>query len=91
MLRLLRLEREFSPLNESRQTTDAKAMEQLTGSPYIPDIYTACGQSMLSEYMANDCLIPKIRKRYLSSVRRLKFATRLNPFENEEQIIDTIS
>ena len=48
-MKTLRLEREFLPEYYELHRRDAVAMERLTSSPYVMDIYGYCGQSALTE------------------------------------------
>ena len=49
VLKTLRIEREFIPEYYELHRRDALAMERLTFSPYVLDIYGYCGQSAINE------------------------------------------
>ena len=53
VLKTQRAEHEFSIRNMDRNRRDAMAMEHLTKSPWILDIYGFCGSSSISEYASN--------------------------------------
>lgn len=50
VLKTLRYEHDFTPRNYDRHRRDALAMERLTKSPHILNIYGYCGNSGLFEY-----------------------------------------
>lgn len=52
VLKTIRYEHDFTPRNFDRHRRDAVAMERLTSSPYILDIYAFCGNSGIFEYAA---------------------------------------
>ncbi|KAL7501699.1 hypothetical protein ACHAWT_009568 [Skeletonema menzelii] len=49
VLKTLRYEREFLPEYYELHRRDALAMERLTASPYVLDVYGYCGQSAINE------------------------------------------
>eukprot|EP00977_Amphora_coffeiformis_P008867 scaffold2003_cov157-Amphora_coffeaeformis.AAC.1 len=49
VLKTLRIEREFLSEYYDLHNRDAVAMERLTGSPYVVDVYGYCGQSAINE------------------------------------------
>ena len=49
VLKTLRIEREFLSEYYDLHNRDALAMERLTGSPYVVDVYGYCGQSAINE------------------------------------------
>lgn len=50
VLKTLRYEHEFDLRNWDRHRRDAIAMERLSASPFVLDIYASCGNSGLTEY-----------------------------------------
>jgi len=50
VLKLQRYDRDFTPLSFEHHRVDALAMERLTRSPHIVDIFGYCGMSVLTEY-----------------------------------------
>lgn len=50
ILKTMRYEHDYIPRNYDRHRRDAIAMERLTASTFIMDIYAACGNSGLFEY-----------------------------------------
>lgn len=54
ILKMLKLSRGFDDESMTNQQSDAAAMELLTSSPYILDIYGFCGASAITEYAHND-------------------------------------
>lgn len=53
VLKTLRYQREFDATNFRRHFTDAVAMEQLSSSPYIVDIYSYCSNSAIVDYTSD--------------------------------------
>lgn len=49
-LKTLRFEHEYDPLYYEYNRVDAVAMEHLTSSPFVMDIYAACGNNAITEY-----------------------------------------
>ena len=49
-LKTLKFEHEYDPLYYEYNRVDAVAMEHLTSSPYVMDIYAACGNNAITEY-----------------------------------------
>ena len=77
VLKTLRLEREFLEEYYELHRRDAVAMERLTFSPYVMDVYGYCGQSALNEIAG----LP-IRGGVLTSLEELN--RRLRPHEGAE-------
>lgn len=80
VFKTIRFEHEITLRNFDRMRRDAVAMDQLTKSPFIIDIYSYCGTSSLSEYGDGgdifQLLWPKNRPRQpLSKLDRLRIGT----------------
>eukprot|EP00537_Pseudo-nitzschia_pungens_P003235 CAMPEP_0172359682 /NCGR_PEP_ID=MMETSP1060-20121228/3873_1 /TAXON_ID=37318 /ORGANISM="Pseudo-nitzschia pungens, Strain cf. cingulata" /LENGTH=379 /DNA_ID=CAMNT_0013081459 /DNA_START=369 /DNA_END=1508 /DNA_ORIENTATION=- len=56
ILKTMRYEHDYVPRNYDRHRRDAVAMERLSSSTFIMDIYAACGNSGLFEYAAGGSL-----------------------------------
>ena len=50
VLKTLHWNRDFGPLATELHRRDAVAMERLTSSPHVVDVYAFCGQSVLTEF-----------------------------------------
>jgi Protein kinase domain len=51
VLKTMQKEHDLTDRNYDRHRRDAIVMEQLTSSPYVADIYSFCGNSVLTEFM----------------------------------------
>jgi len=72
VLKLLRYpQRKFDHLSYEHHRVDALAMERLTKSPYIVDIFGYCGQSVLTEY-ATGLARTMVKNLELHSLERLE-------------------
>ena len=80
VLKTLKVDREFDFV-ESLETTrvDAMAMERLTKSPYIMNVYAHCGQSLVTEYANGIYSSARMRVKdpSLSSLQRLELGREL--------------
>lgn len=56
ILKMMRYEHAFKPRNYDRHRRDAVATERLTSSPFVVDIYAACGNSGVFEYAGGGSL-----------------------------------
>jgi serine/threonine protein kinase len=56
VLKTMRYEHDYTPRNYDRHRRDAVAMERLTSSRYILDIYAFCGNSGLFEFASGGSL-----------------------------------
>ena len=65
--------RRFSPIEFTKAQRDAIAMERLTPSPHIIDVYGFCGLSALNE-MANGSVVSFLQRKVLSPRRVLSLA-----------------
>jgi len=54
VLKMMKAEHKVEMRNFERHRRDGLAMERLTSSPNIVDIYAYCGNSVLTEYVGND-------------------------------------
>jgi Protein tyrosine and serine/threonine kinase len=54
VLKMMKSEHNVEPRNFERHRRDALAMERLTWSQHIVDIYSYCGNSVLTEYVGSD-------------------------------------
>ena len=54
VLKMLRLDRSYDAHSFANHQLDAMAMERLTSSPYVLDVYNFCGQSTMAEYATGD-------------------------------------
>lgn len=72
-LKLLHTHRNFTPDAYYAHRIDALAMERLTFSPYVVNVFAFCGQSVLTEY-AETSARDVIKDSNLSSTNRLKLA-----------------
>jgi len=71
VLKLLRYHnREFDHESFRYHRIDAMAMERLTSSPYIVDIYGFCGESVLTEYATGSARL-HLKNKHLGSKERL--------------------
>eukprot|EP00984_Skeletonema_dohrnii_P007209 scaffold2601_cov127-Skeletonema_dohrnii-CCMP3373.AAC.8 len=61
VLKTLRIERDFAEEFYELHRRDAMAMERLTQSPYVLDIYGYCGQSTLNEFASHGTLHSMIK------------------------------
>ena len=66
VLKTLRWYKEFEPRYYRMHNTDALAMERLTRSPYVVDIFAYCGNSAINEMSSNTTLRGLIREEGLS-------------------------
>ncbi|KAL7439453.1 hypothetical protein ACHAXM_006713 [Skeletonema potamos] len=73
VLKTLRIEREFLEEYFELHRRDAMALERLTHSPYVLDIYGYCGQSTLNEF-ANAGTLHTMVKYRAHKKKRLKLA-----------------
>ena len=71
VLKLQRYDRDFTPLSYEHHRVDALAMERLTRSPHIVDIFGYCGMSVLTEY-ATGSARNFVKNRALRSLDRLE-------------------
>jgi len=77
VLKTLRVDQEFDAYNDDRHRRDAVAMERLTSSPHIVNIFGFCGNSQLTEYSTGGDAYDKIYSdefRTSSSVEKLQLA-----------------
>jgi hypothetical protein len=56
VLKTIRYQHDYTERNMERHRRDAIAMERLTSSPYVMDIYAYCGNSGLFEYASGGAL-----------------------------------
>jgi len=73
VLKLPKMEREFGHQAHQYSRVDAMAMERLTASPYVVDIFGFCGLSVVSQW-APTSSYSLIRKSRLGSPARLEIA-----------------
>jgi serine/threonine protein kinase len=73
VLKVMKRVHDFDQRNFDRHRRDALSMEQLTSSPNIVDIYSFCGNSMLTEFIGNNMEHIFLENTLVSSN---KFATR---------------
>ena len=73
VLKILRIDRDFANEYYELHRRDAMAMERLTQSPYVMDIYGYCGQSALNEFASHGTLRSMFKYR-VHKHRRLKWA-----------------
>lgn len=71
VLKLLKLHREFNQESYDHHRVDALAMERLTASRHIVDIFGYCGQSVVSEF-ATGSARAFVKNESLSSLERLE-------------------
>lgn len=71
VLKLLKLHREFNDESYENHRIDALAMERLTKSPHIVDIFAFCGQSVLTEF-ATGSARALVKNESLPTLERLK-------------------
>jgi serine/threonine protein kinase len=85
VLKTIRLEHEMTPRNFERHRRDAMAMERLSSSPLVVDIYAFCGNSGVFEFAdggdLSDTLWPKQQAKRvtnsLSKKKKLRIATQI--------------
>jgi hypothetical protein len=79
VLKTLRYKHEFHEQNNDRHRIDALAMERLTKSPHILDIYGYCGNSGLYEYAEGgniyQAIWPSEKKQNLTQIQKLHIGT----------------
>jgi len=73
VLKTLRIERDFAEEFYELHRRDAMAMERLTQSPYVLDIYGYCGQSTMNEFASHGTLY-SMMKYGAHKKKRLKLA-----------------
>ena len=61
VLKTLRIERDFAEEFYELHRRDAMAMERLTQSPYVLDVYGYCGQSTMNEFASHGTLQSMIK------------------------------
>lgn len=67
VLKTLRYEHEYEGRNYDRHKRDALAMERMTKSPHVVDIYGFCGNSGLFQYAKGGDITDKIWPRHIES------------------------
>jgi tRNA A-37 threonylcarbamoyl transferase component Bud32 len=73
IVKRLRLDREWNHEAYERHYVDALAMEQLTSSPYICNLYASCGPSIITERATNSARY-FLKNPNLSALQRLELA-----------------
>lgn len=81
VLKTLRYEHEYEGRNYDRHKRDALAMERMTKSPHVVDIYGFCGNSGLFQYAKGgditDKIWPRHKKSNLTMIDKLHIATQV--------------
>jgi tRNA A-37 threonylcarbamoyl transferase component Bud32 len=73
IVKRLRLDREWNHEAYERHLVDAMAMEQLTSSPYICNLYASCGPSVITERATGNARY-FLKNPNLSALQRLELA-----------------
>jgi hypothetical protein len=77
VVKTLRMDQDYTPRNYDRHRRDAMAMERLTFSPYVVDIYGYCGNSGMFEYSPGGDVYNAITMSRIAMVKKLEIAVQV--------------